>query len=493
MQNIMIPTTYHNQLFSPDRFRAFADAGHHVEICEVDGDPTLRAAQFTLNDRILYALSYVPILKHWDPVAQFTRELEVKNAQVLGVFIHSLSERYGSANAKNAIRNLDLTGATPLQSRTIERLIEMAEKGPSLCKFNNPDLTSATPLQSRAIGPLIETAEKGPSLCGFRNLGNTCYANTALKFLIHSIGEKRLVAHLEQVQQNASDPSKQVCAKKFVDLIRAAHDSEEPLRRELLDFFKSLQEQENFRAGPHNSEFKIIGDQNDAQEFLLKLSECFDLGNLNTNVLQIQETLVNGQEKRDPKIVDAAYCQDANLSNREQVDFSLQQIVDTLTTRDDDVSVRWNDYDSGNTTVTRIQQWTASDIEAVDRFNLHINALDYNDDRLARLTLNADFTKPVRIPVIDQKTGGEWTLTLEPRDIIIHAGGTVGESETAGHYYMYSRHEQGSWTLHDDAAVEQGKGINRSEQAKMISFAVIGRERVRPPFQVPQQFQLSHA
>ncbi|GAB3074919.1 type III secretion system effector BopA family protein [Bordetella muralis] len=452
----MTPTTYHNQFLSPDSFRAFADAGHHMEICEVDGDPALRAAQLTLNDRILYALSYVPVLKHWEPVAKFARELEIKNAQVLRVFIQSLSERYGPTNAESAIRNLDLTGATPLQSRTIERL--------------------------------IESAETGPSLCGFRNLGNTCYANTALKFLINSIGENRLVAHLEHIQQNASDSNKQDCAKKFVDLIKATHESEKPLHRELHDFFNSLQEQENFRAGPHGSGFTVIGDQNDTQEFLMKLSDCCDLENLNTNVLQIQETYVNGQEKRDPKIADAAYCQHANLSSREQANFSLQQIVNTLTTRDDDVSVRWNDDDRGNTTVTRIQQWTASDVQKVDRFNLHINAMDYNSEELTRLILNADFTKPVRIPVIDQKTGIEWTLTLEPRDIIIHAGGAVGESDTAGHYYMYSRREQDSWTLHDDETVKRGKDINRSEQAKMISFAVTGRERVRPPFQVSNSF-----
>lgn len=453
----MITHTYHNQFLSPDSFRALADTGHHMEIYDIDGDPALRAAQLTLNDRILYALSYVPVLKHWEPVATLTRELEIKNAQVLGVLIQSLSARYGQTNAENAIRNLDLTGATALQSRTIERLMEIAEKG--------------------------------PSLCGFDNLGNTCYANTGLKFLIHSIGENRLVAHLEQIQQNASDPNKQDCAKKFIDLIKAAYDSEKPLRRELHDFFKSLQEQENFRDGPNGSGFTVVGDQNDAQEFLMKLSDCFDLGNLNTNVLQIQTTLINGQEKRDPKIADAAYCQDANLSSREQVDFSLQQIVDTLTTRQDDVSVRWNDNDSESTTVTRIQQWTTPNIQEVDRFNLHINAMDYSDG-LARLILNADVTKPVRIPVIDQKTGVEWMLTLEPRDIIIHAGGAVGESDTAGHYYMYSRCEQGSWTLHDDETVAQGQDINRSEQAKMISFAITDRERVRPPFQVPNSFKL---
>lgn len=457
-QNTMIPSTYNNHAIPLDSFRTLAEAGHHIELCDNDGNPDLRAAQSTLRDRILHALSYVPVLKHWEPVVTFTREVEVKNAQVLGVFIQSLSERYGSASAKTAIRDLDLTGATPLQSRTIEHLIEIANEG--------------------------------ASLCGFHNLGNTCYANTALKFLIHSIGKKRLIEHLEQVQQNATAPSKQECAAKFIELIKAAYDSKKPLHRELRDFFASLQKQDNFCAKPDGSSFTIVGDQNDTQEFLLELSACFDLGMLNTNVLQIQSTLVNGREKRAPHIADAAYCQDAYLTNSEQADFDLQQIVNTLTTRQDDVSMRWNNNDSEDTTVSRVQQWVTPDIQKVDRFNLHINAMDYSDGIAARLILNADITKPVRIPVIDQKTGVEWALTLEPRDIIIHAGGVVGGSNTAGHYYMYSRREQGSWTLHDDKSVERGQDINQNEQAKMISFAVTGRERIRPPFQVSNNFNL---
>lgn len=448
-QTIMTPTSFHRHTIPLDSFRALADAGHQIEICDIDGDPALRAAQFTLNDSILYALSYVPVLKYWEPVVTFTRDLEMKNAQVLGLFIHSLSTHYGSAKTEIAIRDLDLTGATPLQSSTIERLIEIAR----------------------------------PGLCGFHNLGHTCYANTALKFLIGSIGEKRLIAHLEQIGQNASDQSKQECANAFIDLIKAACNSEKPLDRELRDFFSSLQKQENFCANSNHASFTIVGRQHDAQEFLLLLSDCFDLDDLNTNVLQIQSTLVNDEEKREPKIAGAAYCQNVNLTRPEQASFDLQKIVETLTATEADISVRWNDNDSEDTKVKRIYQWITPDVHKVDRFNLHINAMDYSAG-LSRFVLNTDLTKGVSIPVIDQKTGVEWLLALEPRDIIIHKGGAVGASDSAGHYYMYSRHEGGSWTRHNDATVEVGQEIRSDEQAKMISFAVIGRERVRPPLQV---------
>ena len=425
----------------PRQFSELADAGQ-IELCDDDhGDPALRAGPRTLGNRILYALSYVPIIRHWQPVVAFTQKTEHNNAQVLGLFL----QRLAKANA------------TSLPAKQTERLGHAATRIVARA--------GATSLQRDMFNQLIDLAQTGPTLCGFSNLGNTCYANTGLKFFIHSIGKDRLVAHLQDLQQTNTDEKKRDSAAKLITLIRAAFDSDEPLHDELEALFESLQKHDVFKN------FPIIGHQNDTQEFLAKLGECIDIDRLTTNTLTTQTTLINGDQKRDPKINAASYVQNLYITD-DHVGSTFQSIVSNMLHSQETREVNWTGSDSENTTVAVQHQWIAPDIETLSQLNLNINPLV--DTHIAQqIFRDTDFSMPVQIAAIDQKSGGKtWLLTLKPKDIIVH-------DSHLSHYHMYSRNQHGSWTGHDDSRVTSYAALppcSPGSQAKMISFEVTGRE-----------------
>lgn len=454
------PHPTHLGYVTPDWFTNSADTGR-LELCDDEnGDPALRVTERTLSDRILSALSYVPIINQWEPVYAFTKDIEAKNAQVLGLFLRSLP------NQSHMLQNDDVV--THLQTAAT-RIVAHA---------------GATPLQHHVFDRLVNIATPERKMCGFSNFGNTCYANTGLKFLVHSIGRDRLLTHLEALK-NTNDEKKKDSAEKFINLIDAAYSSDKPVQKELNALLKSLQQHPNFNGKPG---FTIIGEQNDTQEFLAKLGECFDLGGLNENSLMMQTTLINGEEKRDPKISSPNFATDVNLISGEDANLDLQGIINKVLTSETEREIRWNTDDAENTKVKVQNEWVTPHVDKLKRLNLHLNAMDFDlkTGEQQRLFLNADFTKPVTITVREKSSGGtRWQLTLEPKDIIVH-------DSDLSHYYMYTRDKQNSWTEHNDARVTSDiKQIPAVTQAKMISFEVTDRkildhgQKTLPPLHVP--------
>lgn len=433
--------------FTISQFVQIAETGGRLQLGEEKGVPTLQTARDGFKGKILSFLSHIPLLKNLSVIANYVQQLKIDNTQVLGVFIHALSARYGEKAVHCAMmrNNIDLTGKTPLSQRTVESLVHDAQI----------------------------------SICGFENLGNTCYANSSLKFLISSIGAEKIIAHLEakRIDKDIADNKEKLDSlNKFIDVITQSQTSSQPLKQELKDFFVSLQKLEGFNEKVKENgkdteeyEFTIIGQQNDAQEFLVKLAALFKLDEIPSHCAELRETLVNGDKTRS-KDGPMAYSQDVTITDSE---VTLQDIIAQTHQSEAGLKIWWQDDDLEKTMVEKQKQWVIN-IEQCSRFNLHINALKFNKDTLStdKVTLNqVDFAAKVTLPVIDKETGKAWSVTLEPREIIIQRG-----KAGSGHYYMYTKQNDNTWLKHDDDSVSLYSEIPKGEQAKFISFAILDKE-----------------
>lgn len=323
------------------------------------------------------------------------------------------------------------------------------------------DADDFLPVSQNGDGSVIHT------VCGFRNLGNTCYANSALKFLIHAMGEGGLMNHLADFARTTQDPAKREAAEKLMDVVDSSLGRAEPLEDELKAFFSSLQGLDVFNEQDGSGEylFKIVGVQNDAQEFLLKLAEAFDLSGVDGYSCVLEERIVKDDEQREPHRI-SAFSHDISVQDPHA---TLQDIVNA-TSVSEELKVRWRDEDQENSLAVKVKQWAVPDMSSFQRFNLHINALNYDVEagEPRRTVLeNANFTDDVVLTVLDEKTNTFWRVTLEPRDIVVQSGNASG-----GHYYMYTKQDENDWLKHDDSTVAPCKGLAIGEQAKLISFAV---------------------
>ncbi|MHA3904385.1 type III secretion system effector BopA family protein [Castellaniella sp. WN] len=439
-----------------NEFSRLANLGHRIEVRDNKGMPTPQAAQVNFKGRILLALSHVPFLRKLQVVNEYVNKYRQANAQALGLFLSALSQKFGAEAADVALtRNkVDLTGATPLQKRIVERLINTAQD-----QFNTT---------GHAQGAAA------PHICGFKNLGNTCYANSALKFLICSIGQKHLIDHLDNFSKTTTNRNERDAAEKLVNVINASFSTNSPLEEELHALFSSLQELDIFQTREENGQllFKIIGMQNDAQEFLAKLTDVFGFSEIDGCAMTCQQSLLNGEtRRRSPS--ELSYCHDTTVSNP---DLTLQGIVDQ-THQPEKVQLRWNEGDQENTEVTQIKQWSVPDLSELHRFNLHINALNVGSSSYVpiRVHLNAKFTDDVKLKVLDEQTGDEWMVTFEPREVIIQTGDAI-----SGHYYMYSKQDANNWLRHNDTMVHSCSSPRSGDQAKLIGFAVKQKVRLKP-------------
>lgn len=441
-----------------EKFSALASQGHSIAVRDNDqGVPVLQAAQQSFKGRILSALSHVPILRNLPAVEQYRQQVKTDNAQALGLFLYSLSQKFGGAATEMALmkNNVDLTGGTPLKGRIVAQIIQDA-KGMAAQTQSDKGVESA-------------------QICGFRNLGNTCYANSTLKFLLSSLGPDRLISHLENFGKTTTDAGKRDAADKLVHVIKASFAMDKPLEKELRALFSSLQKLDVFNKQEEDGQFSfnIVGTQNDAQEFLAKLTEAFNLSEIEGCAMTCKESLVNGKMHR-PLPSEPAYCHDITATNPKA---TLQDILDD-THRPETIELKWNHDDPKATEATKVKQWTVPDLSTLHRFNLHLNTLEYDLDtfQLRKATLaKANFTDDVTLNVLDEKTGKQWMVTFEPREIVIQQGGA-----TSGHYYMYSKQGENDWVRHDDSAVHKCTGIGPKEQAKLIGFAVKQKVPLEP-------------
>lgn len=472
---------------------------------DAEGTPRVQTAPDTFGGKILEFLSHVPLFKEINVVKSYVKEIANDRAQVFGAFIQALANVYSPGSVLDVLKDHGLEDLDSPPALTPELIKSMAfSLAPSTTgtppneKFASTDgaeakqtgrnsvkspefpfdslltlNTSSKNLISEqnfglskpdgASNTLISEQRRIPPV-GISNLGNTCYANSTIKFVLGIVGQQSLLLHLLDLSQKKSvqnSPTTNDAITQLIDVLISLREGNSP---DLRPFLKSLQKTEVFAGFEYNV-------QNDAQEFLAKLDSLFELDGLVSSAIQVRETLVNGPLTRSKDFAHA-FSQDVSVTSS---DLSLQNIVDLGQVRDT-VGVRWLDRDEKNTEVEKKRQYVA-DLSTLTRFNLHINALQYNsdEDAMSKIHLKTNFTQQVKLPIVDSKTGEEWTVTLEPKDLVIHAG-----TQHGGHYYMYSKQDDGTWVEHNDSRVVSRHDVPLENQAKLISFEVVNRVLAAP-------------
>lgn len=477
-------------MFKLNEFSKIAQNGCRLEIGEdKDGMPVLQTASVGFKERVLELLSHVPLVNNITVVARYAESVRIGNARALGVFLCALAKEYqlSDTSTQQLIKEyrVDLSGRTPLTQRSISVMEEAAiniyvrQATAAALESNQQALLERNAwLGTQA---LHARGAEAVNVCGFESLGQTCYANSVLKLLILSIGSERLLDHLKKLEETGESQGQRNCANAFAALIKKTIGLNNSVRGELEMFFAQLQKQPIFRGQHANGNylFKIVGVQNDAQEFLAKLTDLFELNDISEYSMRLEEQFVYNECKRSsgsqPKM---SFCQEINALDENQ---GLQKLLDKTHETECNIGIKWNPDDSECVLAQKEKRWVVDDIGDLARFNLHINAMSFDVRTLTAKKVDIgkiDFEGIVQIPVFDKRTDQVWWVSLEPREVVIHVGSTA----TSGHYYMYSKAVEGQgWIKHDNKRVAWMPSIPEGEQAKLISFAVKEKTPDRMP------------
>lgn len=294
------------------------------------------------------------------------------------------------------------------------------------------------PLMTLSLSPVAQdpTGQLLPHMAGLPNLGATCYANSVLKFLIHSADPQRLAQHLTASFAHGDAPHSEA-AVNFVKLIESSYSENGPAPQDLLNFFASLQKLPAFsqRNAADELNFPLVGKQQDANVFLAKLSESFELGKLYGYSIVLQD--LPNQFKTDEEywtILQPATGQD-----------SLQDIFDR----------------------TDAARWPVTPGKDLKQLTVRMeNAVDDGQGLRMLGNWNFDFNQTVRLQAIDARSNRPLVLTLEPREVIEFRG-----IDNAGHYLAYIK--DGQWFQHDDDRLKALDRMPAIENVRMINFAII--------------------
>ncbi len=279
------------------------------------------------------------------------------------------------------------------------------------------------------------TAKDSGKIGGFPNLGNTCYANSSLKFLIHSVGKSALTQHLEEFKQISTDVNAIDAANHFIQLISVCSlppGSPPSPEKALKALFSSLQKTPEFNETSNGKlQFNIVGDQQDPDDFLATLSSLFNLSTLGN--LPIDQ----GSLAKVLKYPSAFWTPIYPKEN----DKTLQ---DTITSN-------LNNH------------LKFSDLENTKNFSVSIIANNAQ--------ISFDFNQSIQLSAKNEK-GEPVILTLKPTEVISFSG-----KDASGHYRTYKKESSGGWTEHNDSNVTSYKGApqkNNSirETPKFINFSV---------------------
>lgn len=294
--------------------------------------------------------------------------------------------------------------------------------------------TLAATHASISASSTLQPPEQGlRAMAGFDNLGSTCYANAALKFLIHSIGPQRLTQHLHAFAADG-DALHREAAKGFMQLIADTYSETGPTRQQLSDFFAAVQQLPAFSAmnAENAPDFPIVGRQQDTDEFLTRLSESFQL-----HALYASEITLHGG--LDQFATDAQYW---TVLQPTSPDDTLQAVLDR----------------------TPAAAWQLS----LQRPRPHLTVRMENARHATQgpgllSNRNFDLNQAVRL----HTTEGNLTtiLTLEPREVIEFRG-----TDQAGHYVVYAK--DGQWVRYDDDQVTALTQLPALEQVRFINFAI---------------------
>lgn len=300
-------------------------------------------------------------------------------------------------------------------------------------------IETTTPEESIPALPQVEPAPQpraktpeGSSLAGFANLGSTCYANSMLKLLIHSIGPQRLMEHLSAFAATRGAPER-AAALEFIALIESSSAATGVAPTVLQNFFASLQQLPAFSSlAPSGTlKFSLAGELRDASEFLESLSTSFALGELYGHPIILNDYLNRTKS-------DEVYW--TILQPAAPVD-SLQDLFDHALA----------------------EEWLVMPGRAASQLTVAVA-----DEHLFG-TLNFDFNQSVQLRATDSSTAEPLLLTLEPREVVEFQGGRSG-----GHYLSYIK--DGQWFRHDDHQVEALERMPAVQQVRFINFAVVSIE-----------------
>lgn len=300
----------------------------------------------------------------------------------------------------------------------------------------------------------------------FRAGWHQSYATASLKLLISAIGPKPLLDHLENYRETTQNPEEAAAAGRFIDIIHQAYNSRSSVDTE--DFFNSLQSLAPFnrRNAAGDWEFKLQSDvfskEKDPELFLPLISELFRLDTLAGWSFDIDETYVHAGQERPHKrtrnrfqmfqVLDLGRVGAADMPT-----FNLQKTVDLLHA-DAEAQVKWNESDAGLTVVKVRRQISIDDVQNLKRLTISLQG------RLPQVA-QISYQDPVKLPVLDRKTGRKMVLTLAAREIIV-----LGDSR----YAIRILNNAGRWIEHDTSFVFLTSSRNAGPFDKLVNFAVTG-------------------